>query len=57
VNRNQTVERRPLCALDHPEIICEPDTADYEENDHIGVIFADGTTLYLSHNGSISVWS
>lgn len=57
VTKQQTVERRRLYKLDQNEIICEPDVADYDENEYIGCVFAYDSATYLSHNNRISVWS
>lgn len=57
ITKKQQVERRRLCNPDENEIICEPDVADYDENEFIGTIFADDSKIYLSHNDRISVWT
>ena len=54
--KNQQIERRRLCNPYEKEIICEPDVADYDENEFIGTIFSDNSKIYLSHNDRISVW-
>ncbi|OHT07388.1 hypothetical protein TRFO_24402 [Tritrichomonas foetus] len=56
ITKNQQIERRGLCKPEESEIICEPDVADYDENEYIGTVFSDGMTIYLSHNNRISVW-
>lgn len=55
--KNQQIERRRLCHPNICEIICEPDVADYDENEFIGTIFYDESRIYLSHNDRISIWA
>ena len=43
--------------LDDDEIVCEADAADFDEEAHKGLVYADQDILYLSHDDGLSVWS
>jgi hypothetical protein len=57
ITKDQKVERRNLCQPMEIDIICEPETADYDPLEYIGSVTTVRQEIYLSHGNRISFWS
>ena len=57
IMKDQKIQRRKLCNIDTEEMICEPDAADYDEEEYIGCVTSEDREIFLSHGSQISRWS